>query len=241
MSANCPAAPPEPQRGDAAAPGPPPGRAPDELLARGVAGQARLPASARALHRAVLTHFACRGGAPQAADLAAAARELGINGAAALRVLAEVDLVHTRRDTGAVTVAYPFCGQPTAYRVRLGAGVQVWAMCAIDALGIPAMLDTDAWISGVDPVTGGRVEVSVTAALVRPVPAHAVVVLPTGGGVGRCADCVCPDITFHRDAGSARVWLTGRGIAGRVLSVFDAAAAGAAVFGGLLRRAPRSD
>jgi hypothetical protein len=43
------------------------------------------------------------------------------------------------RGVGAVAVGYPFSRTPTRHRVQLAGTPPVWAMCAIDALGIPQM------------------------------------------------------------------------------------------------------
>ena len=40
---------------------------------------------------------------------------------------------------------------PSMHRVQLAGGPAVWAMCAIDLLGIPQMADRDATIIATDP------------------------------------------------------------------------------------------
>src|SRR5258708_39935432 len=42
----------------------------------------------------------------------------------------------------------------------MAGGGEVWSMCAIDALGIPAMLGQDVVITSADPVTGEPVTVT---------------------------------------------------------------------------------
>jgi hypothetical protein len=48
------------------------------------------------------------------------------------------DLIQLRGDR--VEIAYPFSGIPTAFAVRLGGGLERYACCAIDALGMAPML-----------------------------------------------------------------------------------------------------
>lgn len=55
----------------------------------------------------------------------------------ALAELEAAELVHAAN--GAVSVVYPFSGAPTRQQVELDGFPAVYAMCAIDALGIPAM------------------------------------------------------------------------------------------------------
>ncbi len=47
---------------------------------------------------------------------------------------------------GKIIAAYPFSIRPTRHRVELENGVTVSAMCAIDALGIPPMVNCNATI-----------------------------------------------------------------------------------------------
>lgn len=55
-----------------------------------------------------------------------------------LALLDERDLIQARE--GRVELAYPFSAAPTAFTVVLADGRERYACCAIDALGIPAML-----------------------------------------------------------------------------------------------------
>ncbi|MFE2095039.1 organomercurial lyase [Streptomyces sp. NPDC059460] len=94
----------------------------------------------RAVHQAVLRHFATTGSAPSTPDLEGIAAEAG---RIAHDVLAELDAEDflALDAEGRVRAAYPFSAAETPHRVKLGNGVEAWSMCAIDALGIAAMLD----------------------------------------------------------------------------------------------------
>ena len=98
--------------------------------------QAALDGPARDLHRAVLRRFLDSGAAPDLSWVRQAAAGLGL-GDSGLAELEAADLLHL--DGGVVAVAYPFSGQPTRQQVELDGFPAVYAMCAIDALGIPAM------------------------------------------------------------------------------------------------------
>ena len=98
--------------------------------------QERLPAPLRELHRTVLRRFLTTGAPPTARWLRQAAAETGLD-ATAVDALAAADAVHVVN--GVVAVAYPFSGTPTPHRVELDGTPAVYAMCAIDALGLPAM------------------------------------------------------------------------------------------------------
>ena len=92
--------------------------------------------------RTILEGFASAGRAPDVAAMAAAT-DLGPAAVgAALDRLRMRDLVVRAENSGAVTAAYPFSEWVTAHRVRWGDTIAN-ALCAIDALGIGAMLGRD--------------------------------------------------------------------------------------------------
>ncbi len=57
---------------------------------------------------------------------------------AAVSRLDEKDLILARERR--IELAYPFAGTPTAFSVTLPGGRRRYAVCAIDALGVPALL-----------------------------------------------------------------------------------------------------
>ncbi len=64
-------------------------------------------------------------------------------------------------------------------------------MCAIDALGIAAMLDQDIRITSSDPVSGHPITVSFTGGATRWEPAGSVVFVGRRPGQGPAADICC--------------------------------------------------
>jgi alkylmercury lyase len=97
--------------------------------------QAALPGPLRGLHRDVLRRFLDTGAPPTARWIRQAAAGRGLD-ATALDQLDAADAVHLVN--GVVAVAYPFSGTPTPHRVQLDRLPAAYAMCAIDALGLPA-------------------------------------------------------------------------------------------------------
>ncbi len=95
----------------------------------------------RAVHQAILRSFAATGHAPEPASLDAAAAPFSAS--AALAELAAGDFLYLDQ-AGRISAAYPFSAAATAHRVRITDGGDAYAMCAIDALGIAAMLSTAA-------------------------------------------------------------------------------------------------
>ena len=138
---------------------------------------------------------------------------------------------------GVIGVAYPFSAAPTRHRVRLASGVAVWAMCAIDALGIPAMLDTDATITSTDPMTGQSVTVTVHDHHYAWDPAAAVVFYSAAAGTGPSADCCCNDLNAFTSPATAETWMqTHLSVPGVLLDAATAERLGRHIFGALLDR-----
>ena len=65
---------------------------------------------------------------------------------------------------GQITVAYPFSALPTPHRVQIAGHATVFAMCAIDALGISAMTGVPVVIESADPSTGQPITLNVDGA-----------------------------------------------------------------------------
>lgn len=173
--------------------------------------QAALPGPLRGLHRAVLRRFLDTGAPPTKRWVQQAAAYRGLD-ASALDQLDAADAVHVVN--GVVAVAYPFSGTPTPHRVRLDGLPAVHAMCAIDALGLPAMAGRDGRITSADPADGTPIEVTVRDGAWSWTPAGTVVVAARAAGCG--TDCgsfevMCPHTVFHASRPSARAWLASHG------------------------------
>ncbi|MET8746620.1 organomercurial lyase [Streptomyces sp. NPDC004728] len=93
----------------------------------------------------------------------------------------------TLDEAGNIRAAYPFSVVLTRHKVRLESGAEVWSMCVIDALGIPAMLGKDAVITSTDPVSGEPITVTSTAGMVRWRSGSAVVFVGQRPGGGPAA------------------------------------------------------
>lgn len=209
-----------------------------DLVGRGGRGR-RAPAEGglRAVHQAVLRHFAATGRAPESAVLEAAA---GTAGRTADEVLAELDREDflTLDEDGRIRAAYPFSAVATPHRVRIAGGAEAWSMCAIDALGIAAMLDQDVVISSADPITAEPVTVTVTGGEAVWSPADAVVFVGRRGYEGPAASVCCDALNFFAHDASARVWAQRHPqVKGAVVGQARAQEIGRETFGPLLRDA----
>ncbi len=98
------------------------------VLARWADRAALTPAARSALGE-ILDRFVTDGAPIEVATL----RHAG-----AVTELDERDLVYV--SDGRIVLAYPWSGTPTGFVTVLADGRERWACCAIDALGVPAML-----------------------------------------------------------------------------------------------------
>ncbi len=191
----------------------------------------------RLFYHGILRSF--RTGAPWGPDeLADAASELELDVESTLALLAREDLVHHDAGTGTILVAYPFSGRRTAHNVRFQDGATAFAMCAIDALGIPAMFDEPVSIASSDALTGEEFRVELEPdGRGQWYPQEAVVVSGTTGG-GESCDCCCPVLNFFASSANAERWLAAHpAVQGTVISIEEAIVAGRAVFANILKEA----
>lgn len=126
---------------------------------------------------------------------------------------------------GQVAGTYPLSAAPTRHRVRMDQGPALHAMCAVYALGIPAMLSRAALITSTDPSPGQSIKAHVDddddGGVVDPPDA---VALPARAGYGPLASACCSIVDFHVDRAAALHALARLGVHGTVLSISEATA-----------------
>jgi hypothetical protein len=205
-----------------------------------MARQRTLPPTLRLLHQGILRHFAQHATAPEPGRLREWAHQLDIELDEALDQLVAVDLVEADPAAGQLLGAYPFSAIPRGHKVQLAGGPTVEAYCAIDALGIPAMLDRDAVISSRDPHTSEPISITVVNGQASWRPDETVVLLGSDHSCGASACSSCPYITFHSSPASAATHLRAAHLAVEILTQPQALAAGALLFGELMRPAVES-
>jgi Alkylmercury lyase len=220
------------------------GMPPDDWLLGALVGRrpsaaqraAALGGPERELHRRLVRAFA-DGSAPSASRVEDWAGELGLDADEAAAELARHDLVHRDPGSGAVTVAYPFSAAPTRHCVRLSSGTEVFAMCAIDALGVAFMLEEGTTIVSADPATGERIDISLPLDAPSVWSPNEAVVVAGSHGNGTSRACTCPHTNFAASPTHADTLLeTDPAVVGEVLTMPDAIARGREAFGPLLQR-----
>ncbi len=139
--------------------------------------------------------------------------------------------------TGQILSAYPFSAAPTVHRVTLAGKQDVYAMCAIDALGMPLMLDMDAVIHSNCPQCGNAITLNITKGAIAGVNPRKVVVVRASASATCCAATAqCPYINYFCNADHARLWQSSQAqLTSTVLSLAEAFERGRTVFADLLR------
>ena len=191
---------------------------------------------ARQVHLTVMAAFAETGRAPERGELERTARAHGADPAAVLAELAARDVIAFGA-AGEIRAAYPFSPVPTAIQVRWSGGPLAYAMCAIDALGVSAMLGQPVTITAAEPGTGRVITVHADRDQARWDPPHAVVFAgATRGDCAHAADRTCGYINFFTSARAARTWAKANpAVTGTVLGQARALSAGIAEFGAFMR------
>ena len=159
--------------------------------------------------RAVLQLFASHGRPPQLLEIAKETDLSVENVRTLLSALQARDLLGMNSVNGAIAYAYPFTGQETEHRVRLG-GRQLRAVCAIDALGIAGMFRTDTVIVSSCRACGGDIEVGTAKggqSLSHARPVDAVVWYDLAYSGCAAASC-CRSIAFFCSKAELQQWLT---------------------------------
>ena len=193
-----------------------------------------LEADEAMVHQAILRRFAARGTPPSRADLSVVVAEGGRPIGDILSALHRVDAIRLAPD-GRIVVAYPFSARSTRHRVRIADQIDVFAMCAIDALGISPMLAADTVITSDDRTNGQPVTVTTVAGRTTWSPTTAVAIIGSVPGSGPSADTCCDYLNFFTDIESANAWLTSHPhVPGEVLTQHEAEALASRLFSDLL-------
>ena len=189
----------------------------------------------RAVHQAVLRSFVHTGAVPDLPSLAQHGRPFEVS--QVLAELADGDFL-CLGPAGQITAAYPFSALPTRHRVRITGEAAVFAMCAIDALGISAMTGLPVVIESADPSTDEPITVRVDGASSTWDPVTAVVYVGRTEGqcAGPSASVCCGYMNFFATRTAASEWAAAHpDITGGILSQARALQTGIGIFGELLR------
>lgn len=219
-----------------------------ELLAMALAARrgcecAGLRAEDQRVYRHILTQYPLAGRAPSSEAIVKA---LKLSSPEDVRTilgqLHELDLLCLDTAGREVLRAYPFSNLPTRHLVRFHAWPEakpVYALCAVDALGVPFMVRRDVVIASACASCGRPIALDVkNRAIVARDPAETVVWVGTARS--ECAaTSICPTINFFCSPGHVEAWRQGQPeAAGHVLSLGEALYLGRGIFEDVLQGKP---
>ena len=196
-----------------------------------------------AVRQYILTQYPLLGRAPSGQEIATA---LGLNGPGDVRAilerLHELDLLYLDSASREIRLAYPFSTIPTKHLVQFRgwpAAKPIYALCAVDALGIPFMMDRDVSTESSCAYCATPVAVKVRDRSIEScIPAETVVWVGTAYS-GHAATSLCPTLDFFCSPAHAAAWREARPQEeGHVLSVGEALYLGKGIFEDLLRPQP---
>ena len=196
---------------------------------------ARLNDAELELYKQVLHAFAASG-RPSPVWVRERATALGFDADQVLAVLAREDLIHLGAD-GEIAVAYPFSGRPTRHQVTIGGDREVWSMCAIDALGMAAMLGEPIEVRSSDPVSSEPVTITLDpGGKPKWDPAGAMVIAGTKCEcIGPSYQGCCDVLNFFASQSNAEHYLAANPqVQGHPITIPEAADAGYAIVGDVL-------
>ena len=202
--------------------------------------QAGLDQREAAVRQHILTQYPLLGRAPGCQEIATALRLNGPGDVQAiLERLHELDLLYLDSDSREIRLAYPFSTIPTTHHVQFRdwpAAKPVYAPCAVDALGIPFMMDRDVSIESCCAYCEMPVVIKVRDRSIEScIPAVTVVWVGTAYS-GHAATSICPTLDFFCSPAHAAAWQEARPQEeGHVLSLGEALYLGKGIFEDLLR------
>lgn len=189
------------------------------------------------LRTAVLMGYLRQGRAPRVEDLITETDLSPSELETCLASLETRDMILRDASNGAVTGAYPVTDRVTGHVVRLD-GVQLNAICAIDALGTGAMYGRDMEIESSCKLCGAPVAVTTSGqgtALDQAVPPEALVWMDLREGA-QGVTSRCPMMVFFCSPAHLDQWrATGVSVTGARLSLEEAFQIGKAIFAPTLR------
>ncbi len=156
------------------------------------------------MHRRILWTLAEQGRMPEPAELQPLLTQGDL--LSALAMLAHEDLI-VLNATGQPTGAYPMTLEPTRHRIQLH-GHEIYAMCAIDALAIAPMFDTEVRIDSSCRMTGEAIRIHQRGkVLVSADPGRGIHTGVRWQSPDQCAaHSLCMEMVFLRDARTAADW-----------------------------------
>ena len=142
------------------------------------------------------------------------------------------------KQDGRIVSSYPFSAAETRHRVRFKDGHEVFALCAVDALGIHAMLGEDITIMSRCVECDSNIQIVIEDGKIVSSTPDGIVTYVNGGDMcGRVSDTCCPHINFFCSDDDLCMWMwtNPEFENGETCSLDDALEYGKKIFGDMLK------
>lgn len=208
-----------------------------ESTVRGRVARADLTPEEDETRKFILKSFAKNGKPPSDQQII---DELGIRSTADVERTTE-KLYHAdilAKKDGRIISSYPFSATETRHRVRFKDGHEVFALCAIDALGIHAMLGEDTTVISRCVECDRELRIVIEGSrIVSSIPEGIVACVNGGEACGRVSDTCCPYINFFcsDDELCQWMWTNPQFENGERYSLDEAVEYGRNIFGDMLK------
>lgn len=194
--------------------------------------QDKLAPPVKRIHQCILQSLAQKGSAPEWNELQAVFKGGDIHNA--VRVLADADLIVQDNSTGEVTGAYPMSVAKTPHEV-IFKNHRLYAMCALDAVAIAPVFDTEVLIRSVCHGTGEPVSIHQQPECSTVEPNQQLMIGIRWQQTNDCAaHSLCTEMVFFKDAATAQQWQAGDTASKSVLTLAQGITVGTAFFKPLL-------
>ncbi len=164
----------------------------------------------RAVWQYILSQYPLLGRAPNPREIADALREKNTGGVqAVLERLHSLDCLYLDQESREIRCAYPFSSFHTKHEAAFlnwPEAKPVYAMCAVDALGIPFMFHRDVAIKSSCPHCGRPVIIKVRNRRIASYAPAEVVVWMTSDRTECAAASVCPTLNYFCSPAHAEAW-----------------------------------
>lgn len=203
---------------------------------KGRISEAKLTPLDDEIRKIILREFGRNGRPPTAGEFAGRLRLSIETVNQVIEKLQKADILSSRGDE--ITSAYPFSADKTRHKVIFEDGREVYALCAVDALGIHFMLNEDLIIMSRCPECEKEMKIAVKDGLIDFCNPVRIIEFVSNKERGRCtAETLCPFINFFCSTEHLEKWRDKNSEYrnGEVYSLEEALEHSRTIFGDLLK------
>jgi len=113
-----------------------------------------------------------------------------------LNELEKKDILLRKRGTQEIVSIYPFSLTPTEHQIILENGVKLFAMCAVDALGIPIMFNRNVKIVSKCEECKGKITIEIKNEEIAWISHPNIMIWSPGRQIAPAAETTCPSVNF---------------------------------------------